>query len=90
MSDEESTTENNETMLDIIDMGDGRFALCPAGQPEAPFIELEFSESSLDFLQGEDLNAAKEMFKAAIEFSARLNQQRALIEEISEDDFTIH
>ena len=82
--------DSAETMLDIVDLGDGRFALCPAGEPESPFIILEFSQSSLDFLKGEDLNAAKEMFKTAIEFSARLNEKRAMIEELGEGDFTIH
>jgi hypothetical protein len=53
--------------LELAQLPDGTIVLRRSDDHENPIVKLEFSGESKDFLQGQELNVAKEMIRAGIE-----------------------
>ena len=53
--------------LELAQLPDGTIVLRRSDDPENPIVKIEFSGESKDFLQGQELNVAKEMIRAGIE-----------------------
>ena len=53
--------------LELAQLPDGTIVLRRSDDHENPIVKIEFSGESKDFLQGQELNVAKEMIRAGIE-----------------------
>ena len=53
--------------LELAQLPDGTIVLRRSNDHENPIVKIEFSGESKDFLQGQELNVAKEMIRAGIE-----------------------
>ena len=53
--------------LELAQLPDGTIVLRRSDDHENPIVKTEFSGESKDFLQGQELNVAKEMIRAGIE-----------------------
>ena len=53
--------------LELAQLPDGTIVLRRSDDHENPIVKIEFSSESKDFLQGQELNVAKEMIRAGIE-----------------------
>ena len=53
--------------LELAQLPDGTIVLRRSDDHDNPIVKIEFSGESKDFLQGEELNVAKEMIRAGIE-----------------------
>ena len=53
--------------LELAQLPDGTIVLRRSDDHENPLVKIEFSGESKDFLQGQELNVAKEMIRAGIE-----------------------
>ena len=55
------------TYLELAQLPDGTIVLRRSDDHDNPIVKIEFSGESKDFLQGQELNVAKEMIRAGIE-----------------------
>ena len=53
--------------LELAQLPDGTIVLRRSDDHDNPIVKIEFSGESKDFLQGQELNVAKEMIRAGIE-----------------------
>ena len=53
--------------LELAQLSDGTIVLRRSDDQDNPIFKIEFSGESKDFLQGQELNVAKEMIRAGIE-----------------------
>ena len=53
--------------LELAQLSDGTIVLRRSDDQGNPIVKIEFSGESKDFLQGQELNVAKEMIRAGIE-----------------------
>ena len=53
--------------LELAQLPDGTIVLRRSDDHENPIVKIEFSSESKDFLQGQELNVAKELIRAGIE-----------------------
>ena len=53
--------------LELAQLPDGTIVLRRSDDHENPIVKIQFSGESKDFLQGQELNVAKEMIRAGIE-----------------------
>ena len=53
--------------LELGQLPDGTVVLRRSDDHDNPIVKIEFSGESKDFLQGQELNVAKEMIRAGIE-----------------------
>jgi|TARA_B100000900_G_scaffold401078_1_gene405372 hypothetical protein len=53
--------------LELAQLSDGTIVLRRSDDQDNPIVKIEFSGESKDFLQGQELNVAKEMIRAGIE-----------------------
>ena len=53
--------------LELAQLPDGTIVLRRSADHDNPIVKIEFSGESKDFLQGQELNIAKEMIRAGIE-----------------------
>ena len=53
--------------LELAQLPDGTVVLRRSDDHDNPIVKIEFSGESKDFLQGQELNVAKEMIRAGIE-----------------------
>ena len=53
--------------LELAQLPDGTIVLRRSDDHENPIVKIKFSGESKDFLQGQELNVAKEMIRAGIE-----------------------
>jgi len=53
--------------LELAQLPDGTIVLRRSDDHENPIVKIEFSGESKDFLQGQELNVAKEVIRAGIE-----------------------
>ena len=53
--------------LELAQLPDGTIVLMRSDDHDNPIVKIEFSGESKDFLQGQELNVAKEMIRAGIE-----------------------
>ncbi len=53
--------------LELAQLPDGTIVLRRSDDHDNPIVKIEFSGESKDFLQGQELNIAKEMIRAGIE-----------------------
>ena len=53
--------------LELAQLPDGTIVLRRSDDHDNPIVKIEFSGESKDFLQGQELNVAKEMIRAWIE-----------------------
>ena len=53
--------------LELAQLQDGTIVLRRSDDHDNPIVKIEFSGESKDFLQGQELNVAKEMIRAGIE-----------------------
>ena len=53
--------------LELAQLPDGTVVLRRSDDHDNPIVKIEFSVESKDFLQGQELNVAKEMIRAGIE-----------------------
>ena len=53
--------------LELAQLPDGTVVLRRSDDHDNPIVKIEFSGESKDFLQGQELNVAKDMIRAGIE-----------------------
>lgn len=53
--------------LELAQLSDGSIVLRRSDDYENPIVKITFSDETKDFLNGKELNVAKEMIKAGIE-----------------------
>tara|TARA_B100000963_G_scaffold145560_1_gene126760 strand:+ start:136 stop:393 length:258 start_codon:yes stop_codon:yes gene_type:complete len=53
--------------LELAQLPDGTIVLRRSDDPDNPIVKIDFSKESKNFLQGQELNVAKEMIRAGIE-----------------------
>ncbi|MAA63239.1 MAG: hypothetical protein CL581_00455 [Alteromonadaceae bacterium] len=69
------------SILEIVELPDGDFALRRSDDEDAPLVRISFSQEARDMMEKKDLSVAKAMMTAGIEAVGNIAQDIDLEEE---------
>ena len=79
------------SLLEIVDLGDGKIVLQRADDDSAPLVTIQFSDESRLYLMDNGLEVAKAMIQAGIQTAAHLAEKGEVeIEETASGPRVLH